>query len=154
MIRSVIAIWACNHWTGAFGYRDKLPWSNYEMDLKMLDDVLSQADYIVASSKLKKNLPESFLLKHKDIIECNSNETLDRVLNRLSGTIVVLGGRTVFNYGIQNKLFDYIIQNRLFFPRDKVIEYDTVAPHIDSTKYELSDIKTCKNNKEGMYITY
>ena len=155
MIRNVIAIWACHFWTRAFGYKDKLPWSNYKLDLEILDDVLSQASHIVASKALKTSLPKSFLAKYPNIIECNSQDTLDKVLIRLTGTIVVLGGRTVFQFGIDNGLFDHIIENQLFFPRHKVLEYDTVAPKINQQKYKFFQKRHATNNKdEGIYINY
>ena len=104
MIREVIAIWACEYYNRAFGYKNKLPWSDYKIDLEILDQVLRGANHIVASRQLVETLPKRFKDKWPNIIECSTSDPIDKVLLRLTGKVVVLGGRTVFQEGIDKAL--------------------------------------------------
>lgn len=155
MIREVIAIWACEYYNRAFGYKNKLPWSNYKIDLEILDQVLSGANHIVASRQLVGTLPKRFKDKWPNIIECSTSDPIDKVLLRLTGKVVVLGGRTVFQEGIDKALFDHLLENQLFFPRRTKLEWDTVAPTINSQLYKLKARQPALNHvDEGLFTCH
>lgn len=136
MIRVVYAIWACDFFTRAFGCKCKLPWEKCTLDLDILDKCLSSADHIIGSRKLISTLPKSFKDKWPNIIEVSTENPIEKQLLHLTGQIYVLGGRSLFKFCIENKLLDVIIENNIGFFDRRLLEYDTVAPIIDCSKYE------------------
>lgn len=135
--RLVVGIWACDYFTRAFGYKDKLPWSGVKEDLECLDFYLSKADHIIASKALYSTLPKSFKDKWQGMILCDSKNPIEKILKDLNGVIVVLGGRSVFVKCIDSSILDIIIENNLGFRDKRIIEFTHVAPTIKSSKYKI-----------------
>lgn len=133
----VIGIWACDYFTRAFGYNDKLPWSGIKEDLEILDFYISRSNNIVASKSLYSTLPKSFKEKWPGMILCDSKNPIKKLLNKLNGTTIVLGGRSVFNMCINEALFDVIIENNLGFRDRRILNFTHVAPTIKASKYIL-----------------